>query len=103
MSSERREFKRFDVDPLLCETHPASSSLCVLRNVSLNGAFFLNQNPPPVGSPVNITFAESPLEGYKLTGHVSRLETGLRKGFGVIFKGPHPRLLKAVYDSAMAE
>ena len=103
MSAERRVFKRFDVDPLLCETHPSSTSLCVLRNVSLKGAFFLNQNPPDLDSPVNITFAESPLEGYRLAGRVSRLGTGLRKGFGVEFNDPHPRLLKAVYDSAMGE
>ena len=75
---ERRLFQRYNVDPLLCSTIPETRGVCVLRNISLTGAYFLNHTPPPIGSRVRVEFAEMPLEGYRLIGQVVRLDVTFR-------------------------
>ena len=95
--AERRIFKRFKVRPVLCSTNPELRGGCVLKNVSLNGAFFLYPTPPPIGAQVHFDFAEPPLEGYLLHGKVVRHNFGRRRGFAVDFQSPRPKLLRAVY------
>jgi hypothetical protein len=96
---ERRSFQRFNVDPLLCNTIPEMRGVCVLRNVSLAGAYFLNHTPPPVGSRVRVEFSELPLDGYRLIGEVVRHGLGAYRGFALNFSIPHPKLLRAVYHA----
>jgi len=98
---ERRASTRFNVDPVLCRMVPTGPGLCVLRNVSLNGAFFLNHTPPDVGSKVKLEFTEWPLSGYKLVGEVVRHGLGTFRGFAVFFPIPRPRLLRAVYHGEL--
>lgn len=98
-SMERRIFRRFRVEPILCQVIPPERTVCVLRDVSLNGALFLSPNPPPVGSILDVRFREPPLEDYNLQGTVVRHEQSRFKGFGVVFDGPHPKLLRAVYHT----
>ena len=95
--ADRRIHKRFSVQPLLCRTDPRLPGVCVLRNVSMGGAFFLHSSPPPVGASLRIGFNEPPLEDYDLSGRVVRHTVGDTKGFAVGFANPHPRLLRAVY------
>ena len=97
--ADRRAFRRFSVDPLFCATFPELEGVCVLKNVSLNGAFFLNRTPPAVGSRLRLEFVETPLNGYRLVGEVVRHGQGSSKGFAVNFTNPHPRLLRAVYHN----
>jgi hypothetical protein len=96
---ERRTNTRFDVEPLLCRTVPETLGICVLRNVSLNGAFLLNHTPPPIGSHVRLEFSETPLRGYRVIGEVVRHHMGTFKGFALRFNLPRPRLLRAVYHT----
>lgn len=96
---ERRVFQRYNVDPLLCITIPETRGVCVLRNISLTGAYFLNHTPPAIGSRIRVEFAEMPLEGYRLVGEVVRHGLGTFKGFAVNFASPRPRLLRAVYHA----
>jgi hypothetical protein len=98
-TAERRAYRRFNVDPLLCRTNPHMDGVCVLRNVSLKGAFFMTPEPPKIGSKLELEFREEPLEGYCLEGLVVRAEEGRVRGFGIEFEGPHPRILRAVYCS----
>lgn len=98
-ADERRTNSRYEVEPLLCRTFPETFGVCVLRNVSLNGAFLLNHAPPPVGSRVRLEFTEQPLEGYRLIGEVVRHHAGRVHGFAVHFDIARPRLLRAVYHS----
>ncbi len=94
---ERRVDRRFKVDPVICNTVPRMRGLCVLRNVSLQGAFFMNQAPPPLGSTLKLEFSESPLHGYSVGGKVVRHFTSGHKGFAIEFLSPHPRMLRAAY------
>ncbi len=94
---ERRSFQRYNVDPLACNTFPGTRGVCVLRNISLTGAYFVTSIPPPIGSRVRVEFSEMPLEGYRLVGEVVRHGPGTLKGFAVDFICPRPRLLRAVY------
>ena len=96
---ERRSSSRFNVEPLLCKMIPGKNGFCVLRNVSINGAFFLNHAPPPVGDKVKLEFSEKPLEGYRIIGEVVRHGMGRLKGFAVHFPMARPRLLRAFYHS----
>ncbi|RME19957.1 MAG: PilZ domain-containing protein [Deltaproteobacteria bacterium] len=95
---DRRGSKRYDVSPILCRFFPSNGGVGVLRNVSMEGAFLLNSEPPPVGMECEIEFAEPPLGGYRLTGKVVRHDqVRFSRGFAVWFYEPHPRLLRAVY------
>jgi hypothetical protein len=96
---ERRKFTRFDVDPIICRTEPESKGLCILRNVSVSGAYFLSTKPPPVGTFMKVQFSEMPLDGYQVNGKVVRHGNSLKKGFALTFRGPHPKLLRAVYHT----
>ncbi len=96
---ERRKFTRFDVDPIICRTEPASRGLCILRNVSVSGAYFLSMKPPPVGTFMKVQFAEVPLEGYLVNGKVIRHGNSKKKGFAINFHIPRPKLLRAVYHT----
>jgi hypothetical protein len=96
---ERRRHSRFNVDPIVCRTDPRVDGLCILKNVSITGAFFLNQTPPPVGSYVKIEFAEMPLEGYRINGRVVHHGLNGIRGFAVSMRSPRPRLLRAVYHA----
>lgn len=103
MGDERRTHKRFDVQPLICRTHPRLYGISVLRNVSLQGAFLLNGEPPPIGTSCELEFAEPPLSGYRLRGQVVRHGSlKLSRGYAIDFISPHPRLLRAVYHQAFA-
>ena len=95
--ADRRGSKRFPVDPVVCNTLPKIRGICVLRNVSLNGAFFMHQTPPPIGSTLKVEFMDSPLEGYALGGKVVRHNNGAHRGFALRFLNPHPRMLRAAY------
>ena len=96
---ERRQTKRHNVEALVCRFRSIDEeeSVCVLRNVSMEGLFVLSRNIPPIGTAVHLEFSRYPLEGYSLTGRVVRYGFGLRGGFAVRFPGPHPRLLKAAF------
>jgi hypothetical protein len=94
---ERRIEKRFVVDPVVCHTMPKVRGICVLRNVSLQGAFFLHQSPPKVGSSLKVEFSDPPLQGYSLGGKVIRHNTGNYRGFALKFLQPHPKVLRAAY------
>jgi hypothetical protein len=98
-TEERRNGKRFRVVPLLCHTQPKTSGLCVLRDVSISGAFFQTPDPPMIGTHLMVEFTEDPLDGYELAGKVIRHASGQIRGFGVTFHHPHPKLLRAVYCS----
>ncbi len=95
--ADRRICRRFPVQPLLCHTEPRMRGVCVLKNISMCGAFFLHETPPPIGVILNLEFNEPPLEGYDLRGKVVRHTLGRLKGFAVDFRSPRPRLLRAVY------
>ncbi len=99
---ERRNSRRFEVNPVVCRCGPESGrqGLCVLRNVSVLGAYVVSPNALPPGSPIRLTFAAPPLAGYSLTGTVVRRDAGRPKGFAVRFEGPRPRLLRTVYHPA---
>jgi len=99
MRTERRGFKRFNVEPVLCQTTPGTRGICLLKNVSVNGAFFMNKAPPPVGTLLNVEFSELPLEGYQVEGRVVRHGDGEFRGFAVSFLAPRPKLLRAVYHN----
>jgi len=96
---ERRQFTRFEVDPIICRTEPESKGMCILRNVSVSGAYFLSSKPPPVGTFMKIQFAETPLEGYRVNGKVVRHGNSFKKGFALCFRVPRPKLLRAVYHT----
>ena len=83
---ERRGSTRFDVDPIVCHGLPEPRGLCVLKNVSVHGALFLNQVPPPVGRLVELEFSEPPLEGYRIIGKVIRHTNDRSRGFVVQFQ-----------------
>ena len=96
---ERRSNRRFNVAPILCRLRPPNA-IGVLRNVSVEGAFLLNGEPPEVGSTCEIEFAEPPLSGYRLEGTVVRHgRIRFSSGFAVRFFEPHPKLLRAVYHT----
>ena len=97
VASSHRVFKRFTTDPLLCRVGLKNSGVCVLRNLSIRGAYFLHPTPPPVGANVEVEFSETPLEGYRLKGRVVRHGLGRYQGFAICLPEPHPRLLRAVY------
>lgn len=94
---ERREFSRFPVQPILCKTLPRGKGICVLKDVSMGGAFFQNSSPPPVGTRLTVEFTEPPLLGYGLQVVVVRNNPGRHNGFAVNVRPPRPRLLRAVY------
>ena len=97
---ERRSSRRFKVSPILCRFFPCSGGVGVLRNVSMEGVFLLNSEPPAVGTECEIEFAEPPLVGYRLIGKVVRHDQlRFSMGFAVRFYEPHPRLLRAVYHA----
>ncbi|HUU03237.1 MAG TPA: PilZ domain-containing protein [Myxococcota bacterium] len=95
--AERREFSRFPVQPLLCKTLPRRNGVCVLKDVSMGGAFFQHSSPPPIGTRLTVEFSEPPLLGYDLQVLVVRHNPGRFKGFAVNVSPPRPRLLRAVY------
>ena len=103
VKSERRGYKRFTVDPILCHAVPKVQGICLLKNVSMGGAFFLNKSPPPIGSKVRIEFVELPLEGYEVNGNVVRHGLGRYRGFALEFPTPRPKVLRAVYHTEMFE
>jgi hypothetical protein len=96
-TSSHRAFERFTTDPLLCRVATKNAGVCVLRNLSIRGAYFLHPTPPPVGANVEVEFSEMPLEGYRLKGRVIRHGLGRYRGFAICLSEPHPRLLRAVY------
>jgi hypothetical protein len=98
-NDERREFSRFNVDPIVCRTVPRLPSLCILRDVSVTGAFLQAQEAPPLKSVVEVEFTEEPLSGYRLEAKVVRHSRKNHKGFAVRFIDPRPRVLRAVYHT----
>jgi len=99
MTDERRTNKRFRATPILAGTNPTTSHMSVLRDVSLDGAFLLNREPPPLGATIEIRFEEAPLAGYRLKGKVVRHAFDNIIGFGVYFSELHPKLLRAFYHA----
>ncbi len=99
---DHRAFERFTTEPLLCRVALKKAGACVLRNLSIHGAYFLHTAPPPVGASVEVEFSEMPLEGYRLSGRVVRHGLGRYRGFAVCLSKPHPRLLRAVYYKSFA-
>ncbi len=97
MLDERRENKRYRAVPILTGTNPSTYHMSVLHDVSLNGAFFLNREPPPLGTDILLRFEDLPLAGYVLKGRVVRHAHEHVVGFGVEFSEMHPRLLRAFY------
>lgn len=99
--NERRINKRQAVHSLVCRcgSIPGNSGLCVVQDVSLEGAFVLNQTPPPIGANVDLQFSRAPLEGYYLQGTVVRTQQDRPRGFAVHFDTPRPRMLRVVYHS----
>ncbi len=95
--ADRREFSRFPVQPILCKTLPRRNGVCVLKDVSMGGAFFQHSSPPPIGTHLTVEFSEPPLVGYGLQVEVVRHAPGNFKGFAVNVRPPRPRLLRAVY------
>jgi hypothetical protein len=102
-ANSHRAFERFTTDPLLCKVGLKEAGVCVLRNLSIRGAYFLHPTPPPVGADVEVEFSEMPLEGYRLKGRVVRHGLGRYRGFAICLSEPHPRLLRAVYYKLGAE
>ena len=98
---DRRRARRFEVNPVVCRCGPETDrpGLCVVRNISLQGAYVVSPKSMRPGVPVRLQFSTAPLEGYELTGTVVRQETGRPKGFAVRFNAPRPRLLRVVYHA----
>ena len=97
MTTERRKDIRLDTEPLNCQPDIEIKDICLLKNISLQGAFLLCRTPPPVGIWLNLKFTEVPLKDYEVEGIVVRHGLGRFKGFAMYFVNPRPKLLRAVY------